>query len=60
PCELAEDWDKREWSIKAVDKETKFADKEIEATDVVETGNDVYHDHCFYPCDDWYQCLCGC
>ncbi|MCI86529.1 hypothetical protein A2U01_0107810, partial [Trifolium medium] len=26
------------------------ADKETEATDIAEAGNELYHNCCFYPC----------
>lgn len=57
-------WDKWEWS-------TEVTDRDTEATDVVVAGNDLHHDHCFYPCHDLHHdhcfshhdqhhCCCGC
>jgi len=56
-------WDMWEWSTEAVERET-------EATDVAEAGNDLHHDHCFYPCHghhdhcfghhDQHHCCCCC
>jgi len=53
-------WDMWEWS-------TEAAEREAEATDVAEAGNELHHNHCFYPCHghcfghhDQHHCCCCC